>query len=143
MLTIISSSVKKNVFKQHVHFKKINNNKNVIITRRRTMATIKKWRDYIKENPYSYERGGEGYKKIEEIINNLSHSELQIFVNLSGAAKSFGSLSKEAWSVEHLGFNIAREVVGRRLGVSMEEAPGPRSNSGEGGQLMDDPNSKA
>ena len=143
MLTIISSSVKKNVFKQHVHFKKINNNKNVIITTRRTMATMKKWRDYIKENPYSYERGGEGYKKIEEIINNLSHSELQIFVNLSGAAKSFGSLSKEAWSVEHLGFNIAREVVGRRLGVSMEEAPGPRSNSGEGGQLMDDPNSKA
>ena len=69
MLTIISSSVKKNVFKQHVHFKKINNNKNVIITTRRTMATMKKWRDYIKENPYSYELRIAARSPIERVIN--------------------------------------------------------------------------
>lgn len=66
-------------------------------SRARTLATLKKWNEYIKENPYAYERGGEGYQKIEEIVNGLSHSELQVFVNLSGAAKSFGSMSKEAW----------------------------------------------
>ena len=54
------------------------------------------------------------------------------------------SLTKELYRcVEHLGFNIAREIVGRRLGLSIEEAPGPRSNSGEGGQLNDNSNSAA
>ncbi len=61
----------------------------------------------------------------------------QVFANLGGAAKSFGSMSPEAWQVEHMGFNIARQCVAERLGVSVREAPGPRSNSGEGGQLAD------
>ena len=61
----------------------------------------------------------------------------QVFANLGGAAKSFGSMSKEAWQVEHIGFNIARACVGERVGQSMKDAPGPRSNSGEGGQLID------
>ena len=34
-----------------------------------------------------------------------------------------------------MGFNIARSLVAERLGVPLSTAPGPRSNSGEGGQL--------
>ena len=92
MLTIISSSVRKNILRRNNNLYNIKKNNVKIINNHRfnisrTMATLKMWREYIKENPYAYERGGEGYKKIEEIVNNLSHSELQVFVNLSGAAK--------------------------------------------------------
>ena len=71
-------------------------------------------------------------------VGGLGGSCCQVFANLGGAAKSFGSMSKEAWQVEHLGFNIARRCVAERLGTSLKDAPGPRSNSGEGGQLVDD-----
>ncbi len=54
---------------------------------------------YIKANPHAYELGGEGHAKIKEIVDSLSHKELQVFANLGGAAKSFGSMSKEAWQV--------------------------------------------
>ncbi len=90
MLVRITSSFKSTLSKS-------NRNGPGSSSRARTLATLKKWNEYIRENPYAYERGGEGYQKIEEIVNGLSHSELQVFVNLSGAAKSFGSMSKEAW----------------------------------------------
>ena len=98
-------------------------------------TTPPSWREYIAANPHAYAPGGPGYEQIRAIVNSLSHTELQTFVNLGGAAKSFGSMSADAWMVEHLGFNIARSLVAERLGVPLSTAPGPRSNSGEGGQL--------
>jgi glutamate synthase domain-containing protein 2 len=103
-----------------------------------TSTSSASWRAYAAANPHAYAPGGEGYEAIRTIVHSLSHTELQTFVNLGGAAKSFGSMSKEAWQVEHLGFNIAREIVAERLGLAADRAPGPRSNSGEGGQLPAD-----